>query len=182
MLGRGNVYFYFSDMENSRLLFPPGGMPCPEAACDTTTYTRYQGLVQHWKTVHNPVIEVYKCQVCKKSFRRRPDANRHLRNCHGTGVETCHHPNRDFIPPHGMIPRKPPAVINTQLSDSQPRSTTRNEAREAARIQRQHVRDEALRGPLVAMVNKEWENTLPCDRGDLSNFTLCSPEEDLDYE
>ena len=166
-------------MEN-RIIFPIVGMACYEPSCNTPLFIRYRSLVQHWKTVHTATIDIYKCQVCRKSFTRRPDANRHLRNCHRAGTETCNGP----ITPTGEMPIRPPAIISLP-SGLQPdyqhaweQDSTRQEAREAARLERVRTREEALRGPLVAMMDRELNNVFPAER---ANFTLCQPVEELDY-
>ena len=169
-------------MEN-RTIFPIVRMAYPEPSCNTPIFIRYRSLVQHWKTVHTETIEIYKCQVCRKSFTRRPDANRHLRNCHRADIETCNYPNRRYIKPTGEMPIGPPVIISVP-SGLQPvpqpavkQDSSRREAREAARLEMIRTREEALRGPLVAMVDRELNHVFPAET---ANFTLCQPEEELD--
>ena len=175
------------------ITFPPEGMACPEEACKTPVYRRYASLVQHWKATHKPTIDIFRCRMCSKSHTRRSDANRHVRNCHGAGVDVVQYPNRRYLKPSNTMPLRTsesipplhvcetmaavPAPIPRPLQDQQ-----QTEAREAARRERQRIREEAERGSLTAMVNRERDCTLPAERGLFDNFTLCSPGMVLDYD
>ena len=159
-----------------RILFPATGMACPESRCQTPVFTRYEGLVIHWKTVHNSTVELYSCQMCGRQYKRRTDANRHLRQVHNGGISVNRVRNRNYIPAQGEIPRKPPAVTSTPTDVTSP--VDRQQARMEAQADRQRIKEEAKRGQAVAMTNRDLDNVFPEDR-----FTLMSAEPDvLDYE
>ena len=161
-----------------RILFPATGMACPESRCQTPVFTRYEGLVIHWKTVHNSTVELYSCQMCGRQYKRRTDANRHLRQVHNGGISVNRVRNRDYIPAQGEIPRKPPAVTSTPTSTDVTSPVNRQQARMEAQADRQRIKEEAERGQAVAMTNRDLDNVFQEDR-----FTLMSAEPDvLDYE
>ena len=86
--------------------------------------------------------------------------------------------NRDYIPVQGEIPRKPPAVTSTPSSGEVSSPADRLQARIEAQADRQWIREEAERGPAVAMTNRDMDSVFPEDR-----FTLMSGQPDvLDYE
>ena len=79
--------------------------------------------------------------------------------------------------PEGEIPRKPPAVTSTPSSSEVSSPADRLQARRA-QAGRQLIREEAERGPTVAMTNRDMDSVFPEDR-----FTLISAEPNaLDYE
>ena len=159
-----------------RTLFPATGMACPESRCQTPVFTRYEGLVIHWKTVHNSTVELYSCQMCGRQYKRRTDANRHLRQVHNGGISVNRVRNRNYIPAQGEIPRKPPAVTSTPTDVTSP--VDRQQARMEAQADRQRIKEEAERGQAVAMTNRDLDHVFPEER-----FTLMSTEPDvLDYE
>ena len=159
-----------------RILFPATGMACPESRCQTSVFTRYEGLVIHWKTVHNSTVELYSCQMCGRQYKRRTDANRHLRQVHNGGISVNRVRNRNYIPAQGEIPRKPPAVTSTPTDVTSP--VDRQQARMEAQADRQRIKEEAERGQAVAMTNRDLDHVFPEER-----FTLMSAEPDvLDYE
>ena len=163
---------------SNRILFPATGMACPESRCHTPVFTRYEGLVIHWKTVHNYYVEIYSCQMCGRQYKRRTDANRHLRQVHNSGISVNRVRNRDYIPAKGEILRKPPAVTSTPSSTDVTSPVDRQQARMEAQADRQRIKEEAERGLAVAMTNRDLDNVFPEDR-----FTLVSAEPDvLDYE
>ena len=108
------IYLTISEMEN-RIIFPIVGMVCPEPFCNTPIFIRYRSLVQQWKTVHTATIDIYKCQICRKSFTRRPDANRHLRNCHRTDIDLI---NIDNIYFDQMVDRIYPTKLQLNRANS----------------------------------------------------------------
>ena len=159
-----------------RILFPATGMACPESRCQTPVFTRYEGLVIHWKTVHNSTVELYSCQMCGRQYKRRTDANRHLRQVHNGGISVNRVRNRNYIPAQGKIPRKPPAVTSTPTDVTSP--VDRQQARMEVQADRQRIKEEAERGQAVAMTNRDLDHVFPEER-----FTLMSTEPDvLDYE
>ena len=126
------------------ILFPVTGMACPESRCHTLVFTRYKGLVTHWKTIHNSYVEIYYCQIYGRQYKRRTDANRHLRLVHNLGISVNRVRNRDYIPAQGEIPRKPPAVTSTPSSEvTSP--VDRQQSRIEAQADRQRIREEAER-------------------------------------
>ena len=163
---------------SNRILFPATGMACPESRCHTPVLTRYEGLVIHRKTVHNSYVEIYNCQMCGRQYKRRTDANRHLRQVHNSGISVNRVRNRDYIPAQGEIPRKPPAVTSTPSSEDVTSPVDLQQARMEAQADRQRIKEEAERGLAVAMTNRNIDNVFPEDR-----FTLMSAVPDvLDYE
>ena len=163
---------------SNRILFLATGMACPESRCRTPVFTRYEGLVIHWKTVHNSYVELYFCQMCGRQYKRRTDANRHLRQVHNGGIGVNRVRNRDCIPAQEEIPRKPPAVTSTPTSTDVTSPVDRQQARMEAQADRQRIKEEAERGQAVAMTNPDLDNVFLEDR-----FTLMSAEPDvLDYE
>ena len=159
---------------SNRILFPATGMACPESRCHTPVFTWYEGLVIHRKSVHNSYLEIYNCQMCGRQYKRRTDANRHLRQVHNSGISVNRVRNRD-IPAQGEIPRKPPAVTSTPSSVTSP--VNRQQARMEAQADRQRIKEEAEWGLAVAMTIGDIDNVFPEDR-----FTLMSAEPVLDYE
>ena len=163
---------------SNRILFPATGMACPERCCHTPVFTRYEGLVIHWKTVHNSYVEIYSCQMCGRQYKRRTDANQHLRQVHNSGISVNRVRNRDYIPAQGEITRKPHAVTSTPTSTDVTSPVDRQLARMEAQADRQRIKEEAERVLAVAMTNQDLDNVFPEDR-----FTLVSAEPDvLDYE
>ena len=157
------------------ILFPVTGMACPESRCHTLVFTLYEGLVTHWKTIHNSYVEIYNCQMCGRQYKRRTDANRQV---HNSGISVNRVRNRDYIPAQGEIPRKPPAVTSTPSSEEVTSPVDRQQARIEAQADRQRIREEAERGPAVAMTNRYIDSVFPEDR-----FTLMSAEPEVsDYE
>ena len=164
------------------LRFPFGGMACPEPSCSTAVYTTYSKLVQHWKVTHQPVISLYTCSVCRRTFSRKPDANRHLRDCHSACVVQGYFPNRRYIPPSGPMPERMPGILTIPSQVLYPQGqdvstqTEKDEAREAARRERQRI---AAASSANHLATRELDNIFPDERP----FTLESTEDvTLDYE
>ena len=127
---------------------------------------------------YNSTVELYSCQMCGRQYKRRTDANRHLRQVHNGGISVNRVRNRNYIPAQGEIPRKPPAVTSTPTSTDITSPVDRQQARMEAQADRQRIKEEAERGQAVAMTNRDLDHVFPEDR-----FTLMSTEPDvLDYE
>ena len=146
------------------ILFPVTGMACPKSRCHTLVFTRYEGLVTHWKTIHNSYVEIYNCQMCGSQYKRRTDANRHLRQVHNSGISVNWVRNRDYIPAQGEIRRKPPAVTSTPSSEEVTSPVDSQQARIEAQADGQRIREGAERGPAVAMTNRDIDCVFPEDR------------------
>ena len=155
------------------ILFPATGMACPEVSCNTPVFGRYEGLVTHWKTIHNLYVEIYRCQLCGRQFKRGTDANWHLRQGHNTGTDVNRVRNCDFIPAQGEILRQPSVVISTP-STSESTPSDHQQARHEAQAARQQIKEEEERGPAVPMTNPKVDSVFPEER-----FTLVSPEPDV---
>ena len=128
---------------SNRTLFPATGMACPESRCHTPVFTRYEGLVTHWKTIHNMYVKICNCQMCGKQYKQRTDANRHLPQVHNSGISVNRARNSDYIQVQGEIPRKPPAVTSTPSFEEVSSPADCLQARIESQADRQWIREEA---------------------------------------
>ena len=58
----------------------------------------------------NLYVEIYRCQLRGRQFKKGTDANWHLHQGHNTRIDVNPVRYHDFIPAQGEIPRKPSVV------------------------------------------------------------------------
>lgn len=99
--------------EEQRPLFPPLGMTWSVDECPNCTYLRRYGqLLQHWIDIHKDKRKLAKCKSCKKCFKTKASARKHVSASHrknnvdGLLVNIMVN-NRSYISPGNTpLPRK----------------------------------------------------------------------------
>ena len=150
----------------NRTLFPATAMACPESHCHTPVFTRYEGLVNHWKTIHNLYMDFYNCQLCGRRYKRRTDANGHLRQVPNSAIIVNRVQDKDYIQPELRSPDAScgdlhPIIFRSFFTCRSSLGTHRGPGRQAA--------DKGGGGERSSnvMTNKDIDSVFPEDR-----FTL----------
>ena len=121
--------FHYIDYD-LRPEWPPEGMECDVAHCDSGMLTSIRNYRKHWARFHVPVLNVFKCSACpnvKKAERYK--LGQHIRKTHQQGAATIivsREANGVYIPPGDVLPRKVTKVVSEENVI----------AREAAAVQR----------------------------------------------
>jgi hypothetical protein len=68
--------------EDQRPLFPEEGMECPVRNCDTSHFSRYGQLLDHWINIHKDKRRLFKCKSCKQTFKSRANVRKHVGTSH----------------------------------------------------------------------------------------------------
>ena len=114
---------------------------CPVAACGQT-FISYRGLTGHWKYIHEPTVNLYRCAGCEKTFLKKQSGLKHTRGrCRG-GLVTMVAVNKRFVNPGRYSMPTAPAVSSV--------ASPREQAAEA----RHRIREVAEQGQLAQMVDK----------------------------
>lgn len=129
--------------EEQRPLFPPLGMTCPVEKCPNRTHFRRFGqLVDHWIDIHKEKRKLSKCKSCKKCFKTKASARKHIsathrdNNVEGLLVDIWVQ-NRSYITPgNTLLPRK--------MTQTEERLRQREEEKE----RRKRLLEECERNPL----------------------------------
>ena len=114
---------------------------CPVAACGQT-FRSYRALTGHWKYIHEPTVNLYRCAGCEKTFLKKQSGLKHTRGrCRG-GLVTMVAVNKRFVNPGRYSMPTAPAVTSV--------ASPREQAAEA----RSRIREVAEQGQLAQMVDK----------------------------